>query len=450
MTIEQVRKLKAGDKIEVVADNCCHRFIIGRVLTIKLIEHNGEIRVNEGSNYLTDIDVVKSDGKIDKTKCVKCGEKIDEGDSSEQNGENYCGNCFDDIFGECQDCGDFVNNDELRSVCDGGRNVCGICIDNYHYCNGCGSYFNDETWDNGGNSVCGQCYENGTGQESNERKYSDGKEYASESGRAYAVEIETYYPNMKERQKLFDLPKEIGITSDGSLGSRGIELQTPKLTGTKGDELLKKVCQQLNNDKFIVDRTCGLHVHFDTSDFKTTTQIRNLILFYLTFENVIYSFLPMSRRINRFCIPLSELYHLKEVTNLRDIDSIEKMWYREQSRESIDERKNEKYDSSRYAGYNFHSMLANGHIESRHHSGTQDYQKIKNWTELNIIILDNILSGRINDEKIIRIKNVFDLSQKTKLFFEMLGVNKKLQSYFKARQEKFAKGTLAKQELCAE
>jgi len=419
----------------------------------------------------------------EKIYCEKCKKEIKSDDVYENNdGLKYCGDCYDELFYECHDCNEETSTDE-RNICYDDYSVCDTCRDDYSYCENCGCYVNSD--DYAGDGLCNSCHDNDDNEDSDsggERHYDKGNTYCSEKGRAYAVEIETNYDETDDRRHLFNLPYEVGITDDGSLGSHGVELQTPKLSGVKGDELLKKICKHLNDNNFSVDRQCGLHIHIDTADFfevddryirenhyssdtpekelllyqkrdreqKIVNRIKTLMLFYIAFEPVIYSFMPMARRTNRYCYPLSEFYHESEITNADSLEDLETIWYREQSKEKKADRKKEKYDETRYAGYNFHCMLSAKHIESRHHSGTLDYNKMKNWTELNITILDNVIGERVKMSELKIIKHAIDISQKTKLFFDMIGVNKKLQAYFLARQKKFCAGSIAKQNKCAE
>lgn len=394
--------------------------------------------------------------EVELTECVRCSERVE--DTTETADGEVCSECID-RYGECGDCGDLYLNDSMFGI--GGHDYCEHCRNNLPVCNMCGDRV--EEVNEFGN--CIECEdEDEEVSSSQERRYSKGNEFATGSGRVYAVEIECNFPNYQERARLFrEIDEAVGITHDGSLGSYGVELQTPKLNGTRGNQLLQSTLKHLNESGFTVDTRCGLHVHLDTSDYfqpllgersdieyYTMQKIKRLMLFYLVFEPVIYSFLPISRRTNRYCYPLGEFYHIKEVENLDDLDGLEKLWYRAQSKNEVDNRKCEKYDSSRYAGFNFHSMLANQHIEARHHSGTLSYTKIRNWVDLNVLILDYVIKAHYNrdmmfTEKLNNAKALLNLEDKTEAFFEMIGANKKLVRYFKTRQAKFSKGSFIEQ-----
>lgn len=481
--------VNVGDKVKIIRDTVSHRIPLGNIVTITKSDTNNFLQdfndcYVERRDFLV-IEGQEAEGdKIQEKEfnCTRCGDLLPSYKATtNMEGDIYCQHCYSEKYFNCGDCNKETERDTSYHV--GGRfDVCADCFGNYSDCANCGRLSNDLDDDNN----CENCDEN-TGSDGGERKYDKGDTYSMEKGRAYAVEIECNYPNVAARRGLFSLPREIGITRDGSLGSKGVELQTPKLTGKKGEDLLKEICAHLLKNKFTVDAQCGLHVHLDTADFfkgkkKSLDEIRReyfrfgptvpdrellriqkqitdkeilqniktLFLFYIAFEPVIYSVLPMSRRTSRYCYPLTEFYHMKEIEETDTLEKLEFIWYREQSKASIDNRKKDKYDHSRYSGFNFHSMLANAHIESRHHSGTLDFIKIKNWVEFNIIILDNVMNGRIKISELKTINKVLELSQKTKLMYEMLGLPKTMQKYFNARQKKFCEGTVDKQTKCAE
>lgn len=500
-----IKQIKVGDIVKVVRDFAGHSQKMGRFFKVKNIEEEPSLsfvvaRFNEfdeptitqrikryymeGLNYFFaegDIVLANESELLDK-ECAECSKFLGCLEIFTDN-ENlpYCRDCYDELFFICDDCHNEGERGEDENNINDDKIVCNNCYDDYNYCEQCDRhiYADDYNYDE---SMCQNCWENEREECGNdERKYSKDNTYAKGKDRIYAVEIETNFDDYQDRKNLFSmLPEEIGITHDGSLGSHGVELQTPKLNGKEGDELLKQVCQHLNENNFSVDKACGLHIHIDTSDyFKVDTELikkkidyhygrvsdkdyakltpqmidsiivdrlKKLMLFYLAFESVLYSFLPMTRRTNRYCYPLSEFYHEMEINNVSQVEAFEKIWYREQEKNAVENRKKEKYDNTRYAGYNFHSMLANKHIEARHHSGTQDYHKIKNWIDLNVRILDFVMSEGIKTEELKKVKHAIGLPQKTKIFFEMLAIPKKLQAYFLARQKKFNEGTMAEQE----
>lgn len=263
--------------------------------------------------------------------------------------------------------------------------------------------------------------------------------------RIYSAEIEANYKDIKSCNKgCYKIPKEIGIAKDGSLGSNGVEFQTPLLQGKKGEECLKATSSTLIENSFTVDKLCGLHVHLDMRDWFNNqdgnfiANLKNLFAFYIAIEDIILSFLPLSRRGNRYCQYLKDTYSINDVRACNSLDEIEKLWYKTRSKNFIDSAKSDKYHSSRYSGINFHSVLANKHLEIRYHSGTINARKILEWVNLHAVIVDSISSIPIRWETIEGIKSEIDLTTKTNMFFKLLKLSSKSEKYFRDRQVKFS------------
>lgn len=73
------------------------------------------------------------------------------------------------------------------------------------------------------------------------------------------VAVEGYNHDTREHWKL---------VTDGSLrGENTFELVSPILKGEEGLEELKKVCKVLKAKGAKVNKTCGLHIHFDATDY---------------------------------------------------------------------------------------------------------------------------------------------------------------------------------------
>lgn len=71
---------------------------------------------------------------------------------------------FYDSYTECEDCGDYVLNEDSYCVNEGTRYerlVCGYCLDDYTCCDCCGEYYDDDNMqsDDYDNHVCDRCYD---------------------------------------------------------------------------------------------------------------------------------------------------------------------------------------------------------------------------------------------------------------------------------------------------
>lgn len=397
--------------------------------------------------------------------CADCDEESKEPFTHVNcDGEPICDYCFDNDYFKCDRCGEVECNDNSVGTCNGDV-ICNSCYENdYFTCDSCNEILhNDSYYDDG---ICDSCHENEDCDNDNvsERKYYKGDKYCTPTKRAFSTEIECYYPTSNVLYKVSKtMNQDFGVTGDGSLNSRGIEFQTPKLSGEKGKKELIKFCDLLKENKFTVDKSCGLHIHLDVSDYmnirqeaiknwgrdynedsdyrKKIAKIQNLMVFHLMFESVLLSYLPKSRRRNRYCFPMSEYYHEKEIMDTRFIEDIETLWYRETNRPRIEDRKKNKYDDSRYCGINFHSMLANKHIEIRYHGGTILSTKILNWIHLHVIILDKIYKGEIGYSELTAIKYITELSDKQDAMFKLLKLPTEVENYFRERAKMFLGNT---------
>lgn len=390
-------------------------------------------------------------------RCIICGCEIEEGEETEHDGDIYCESCFNDEFACCDSCGDIERRDDLTYIDNTEEYLCSSCFERQDcfVCEGCGERLTGDCY--GAEGYCQNCWddrERDNGEDFN-RVYDKSDRLVEEGKRAFSCEIECYYPDDDIdllREVMENIDEGVGLSGDGSLDDCGREFQTPKLSGEKGEKVLEDLCRELNDRDFYVNRTCGLHIHLDTKDYQGETEkIKRLMLFYLMIEPLLFSYLPFSRRKNRYCLPLSQFYHEQEIREADNITDIEKMWYREQSQERIENRKKYRYDNTRYAGVNLHSLLSNNHLEIRHHSGTIDYTKIINWIRLHVRVLDKISKDEIPLDEIINLKNILNLSQRQTKVFEMLELEEDLQKYFIARNRKFGKEIEEDEKtLCAE
>jgi hypothetical protein len=142
-------------------------------------------------------------------------------------------------------------------------------------------------------------------------------------------------------------------------GSCGYELVSPPLFGEQGLADLKAILERLNFMDVRVNKKCGLHVHIDAEN-ATTREVGMIVAKYAKYEKAIDRMMPISRREsnNRYC------------------RSVMQEFYR-----SADRYRNNglTWGHTRYYKLNVASYSRHGTIEFRQHSGTTDYEKIKNW-----------------------------------------------------------------------
>lgn len=149
------------------------------------------------------------------------------------------------------------------------------------------------------------------------------------------------------------------IVSDASIqGANGQEVVSPILKGRQGLNSLKMVCDSLNAIGAKVNKSTGLHVHFDASKISDLHFVQ-IFKNYQKLESVIDSFMPQSRRANNnmYC---KSLIGLNYDTCSTKSDII-------------------RANGTRYRKVNAESYLSHKTVEFRQHSGTTEYEKIANW-----------------------------------------------------------------------
>lgn len=147
-------------------------------------------------------------------------------------------------------------------------------------------------------------------------------------------------------------------------GWKGWELVSPVLRGRRGLEEIKELCAVLKTVGVSVNKTCGLHVHHDASDFQTET-FKNIIKIYTRFEETIDSLVAPSRRGNNntYCQSLLEI-NIERILKQDNFQSIRTHY------------------GDRYKKLNIESFVTHGTIEFRQHQGTLNADKIINWIKL--------------------------------------------------------------------
>ena len=161
------------------------------------------------------------------------------------------------------------------------------------------------------------------------------------------------------------------IVTDGSVHN-GHEVVSPILHGEDGIEAACRAADALEEAGAKIDKTCGLHVHFDAANL-TAGEIRTACLRYAKFETEIDAFMPKSRRgnENRYCQSTSGCF----LNNLRFMRATDKNALANSQRD-------------RYFKINLQAYLRHHTIEFRQHSGTVNSTKVENWVRFLAAFLD--------------------------------------------------------------
>ncbi len=436
---------------------------------MRLVQRERERRSQETADRIREQNRARPAEDQFTTVCINCDRGVNHLNAEawqEVNDEVVCSDCVRIHYGRCNDCNERHHYDHLYYA-QGDHVVCDSCRDqNYRHCDNCGELVNNEDINyTDDTALCNRCYENEDNDEgvANRlyRPYYRGtkSEFCSQDKgsivthqRVFSAELETFCSDTNEfREVMTKSPKELGASTDGSISpdryGLGIEFQTPKLQGKNGEKFIKELCERLSSNGFGTNKTCGLHIHLDGgNEFITNgdsrehkgTNTKLLFLFYLVFEDVILSFLPRSRRVNTYCKPLKQNFHVAEIMNCQNLDELEKLWYRTTTRSYVSNCKRENKHGSRYAGINFHTLLSGNHLEIRYHSGTVNALKILEWINLHGLIMENIANGAIQLAKIVEAQNILDQKEKTEYFLNLAGIkSKSSQAYFLKRQTRF-------------
>lgn len=166
------------------------------------------------------------------------------------------------------------------------------------------------------------------------------------------------------------------VTNKGTGTYAGLELVSPVLKGEEGLKQLQICCRVLDELGAKVDKSCGLHVHLDARDL-TLQHWKNTVVFYHNYQRSIDKMLPKSRRSgqNQYCQPFMER-DLKDISALKTLSQL---------------RDYAEY-TSRYKVINVTSFLRHGTIEFREHSGTIDFEKIYNWLQFCMVVIEKAKS----------------------------------------------------------
>lgn len=165
------------------------------------------------------------------------------------------------------------------------------------------------------------------------------------------------------------------MVTDATIGSGGRELVSPILKGTDGLAQLKKVCDTLNSLNCSIARRCGLHVHHGINELSESSVV-SLFKNYARHETKIDSVMPQSRRSRN-----------NMVRSLRPVRSaIDAALGMNGLKSAL---------GTRYRKLNIESYWRYGTVEFRHHSGTIEYSKIKNWVIFGQKMIEKSIEGDI-------------------------------------------------------
>ncbi len=160
-------------------------------------------------------------------------------------------------------------------------------------------------------------------------------------------------------------------------------------------------------------------------------KLRNLFLFYTSFDSVLFAMLPRTRREpNKYCKPLSYSYSIPQISEIRTMGHLEKLWYQKQTTTDLVRSKRDYKHPSRRHSVNLHSLLGGiGTVEVRLHDGSLDTEEIVKWVELHQYILDTISDDNFDLEVCQMGARSNDLHTKIEAMFRTINMPENLVDY---------------------
>jgi Putative amidoligase enzyme len=161
------------------------------------------------------------------------------------------------------------------------------------------------------------------------------------------------------------------VVTDGSLsGNDTFELVSPILEGENGLAQVRTVSEVLVRLGARINRTCGLHVHFDAVGMDLQNWKR-LLTNYAGLESTIDSMMPQSRRgdSNTYCRSMKIANLGAKIEAARTLDQCRNIF------------------PNRYSKINTQAFARHRTVEFRQHSGTFEGEKIVNW----VLFLHNLI-----------------------------------------------------------
>ena len=189
------------------------------------------------------------------------------------------------------------------------------------------------------------------------------------------------------------------LVTDSSLEGRDtFELVSPILVGEEGLKELETVCWVLDACDVKVNESCGFHVHMDASDFNMDAW-KNLALSYKHIERIIDSFMPCSRRDNRYCKSMRSLSEARiaRAATIRDLQ--------------------QAFDNNRYYKVNLEAYSRHRTVEFRQHSGTINFAKMEKWIRFLNGLIIFAQAGQLSSRT--TLDRLPFLDEKQKLFFKL-------------------------------
>lgn len=179
------------------------------------------------------------------------------------------------------------------------------------------------------------------------------------------------------------LDKNIGYSTDGSIGDRGIEIRTSPLSGKKLENMLSGIGKLFKEGDIKATIACGLHIHVDMNrDFKIPgsnitdgIKLWYLVRLYRAIDPWINLIIAPRRRNGNYSHSFDPNYDKRLSTKPSNRESY-----------PFNDLQTKYYGVNvRYLGNDF----SNKHIEIRYHQGTVNSKEVLHWANLHTNLIDS-------------------------------------------------------------
>jgi hypothetical protein len=194
-----------------------------------------------------------------------------------------------------------------------------------------------------------------------------------------------------------------GIHDDGSCGK---EIVTSPMAGDHISKCLTDLGQSFKDAGATIDGRCGIHVHVDACDV-TWADMYRLLWLYSHVEPILYMLAGQQRASNTYCMPCGEAYKkaMSGVDRKGGVLEVAFSSARSSNSGRSHQRQNPgKKDSGRYRGLNLCPWLAGRKnkapdttLEFRLHSNSSEADRVINWTQLCVRMVDWAVKSTDND-----------------------------------------------------
>lgn len=189
------------------------------------------------------------------------------------------------------------------------------------------------------------------------------------------------------------------VATDGTIKQKSpLEIISPRLRGLKGLEEVRKVCAVLQKGGLKTDESCGLHIHWDVSDYTGHSMV-NLLKLYAKYEKILDYFFDPSRRgdENNHARSLIKphkpdwIYALNRPFFYR-ADQIAQEFEKTQTLDPVT-----SFPSARHHKINLCSFNKYGTVEFRQHQGTFDWMAVENWIVFTQQLVNRSKDSTVNE-----------------------------------------------------